>query len=501
MKTMKKTAKTDFQVFTEALEDADRSKLGKYILDLQQHIALAQTQKQIMLGDFYNAIMFYVNSGMSLDDALERLEPQKLGGFYAHPPIRWYPLDYAAKIYPLSMKQGQMSVFRLSIYLKQDVIPELLQIALTFTIKRFPSFATTLKRGFFWHYLDSTKRRFSVEPEQDLPCKPLCISTSGSQSFRVLYYENRISIEFFHVLTDGTGGLVFLKTLAAEYLRLLGYSIPPVGGVWDVDGIPSADEISNDFLKVDMCKENSGFIGGLAIQMSGRLSHIKPCRILHLEIAADELKAVAKSKSVTITAFMLALMFMASKFATEEMKGNVQIQVPVNMRKFYDSHTIRNFSLYCSVCLPLSEICDIGRILPQITRQLQEKASQSAMGEMMSTTVKLVRSLKFVPLCIKNPVAKIAYGFLGDRIFTNTLSNLGVINVPEEMSPHIEKFDFVIGAGSTNRAACAIGTFGNTTVFSILKLTADPSFEEKICQLLSDYGIRPRVSGSAVYES
>lgn len=90
-----------------------------------------------------------------------------------------------------------MSVFRLSVYLKQSVVPELLQMALSFTIKRFPSFTTTLKRAFFWHYLDTTKRRFSVEQESGIPCQALKVALSGSQSFRVLYYNNRISVEFF----------------------------------------------------------------------------------------------------------------------------------------------------------------------------------------------------------------------------------------------------------------------------------------------------------------
>ena len=87
--------------------------------------------------------------------------------------LRWFPLDSAAKIYPLSMTHGRMAVFRLSAYLKEEVIPELLQMALTFTIKRFPSFATTIKKGFFWHYLDTSKRRYSLEAETSVPCRPL----------------------------------------------------------------------------------------------------------------------------------------------------------------------------------------------------------------------------------------------------------------------------------------------------------------------------------------
>src|SRR5690606_26561340 len=106
-----------------------------------------------MMQDFANALKYYATSGLSADEALKRLDPTNLGGFYSRPSNTWYPLDNAAKIYPFSMRHDYMSVFRLSAYLKEDVVPEILQMALTFTIKRFPSFATTVKKGFFWHYL------------------------------------------------------------------------------------------------------------------------------------------------------------------------------------------------------------------------------------------------------------------------------------------------------------------------------------------------------------
>ena len=38
--------------------------------------------------------------------------------------------------------------------------------------------------------------------------------------FRVTYYKCRINLEVFHVLTDGMGGLNFLKELTYQYLRL-----------------------------------------------------------------------------------------------------------------------------------------------------------------------------------------------------------------------------------------------------------------------------------------
>ena len=487
--------------YYESLSESDQLLLNDFFSGFHQHIALTPKHEKQMRDDFETAFLYYSRAGVDLGTATERLAVSKLGGFYARPPVLWYPLDDAAKIYPLAMKKNQMAVFRLSAYLKEDVVPELLQISLTFTIKRFPSFATTVKKGFFWHYIDTAKRRFTVEPESDIPCRPINVSASGSQSFRVLYYKSRISVEYFHILTDGTGGMVFLKTLVAEYLRLLGVAVPCTDGVFDIDETPSSLETSNDFPKAEPSEKSSGFMGKRAVQMTGRLSCVKPYQILHFELDSTSLKEVARRKGASVTAYILMLMFLAQKYSTDDPEGNIQIQVPVNMRKFYESKTVRNFALYCSIKIPLSEITGMDAILPEITRQLSEKASRQAMNEMMNATVGLVRTLRYVPLFIKRPVAGLVYGFLGDKIFSNTLSNLGVVAVPAEMGAFIEKFDFVLGTAVTNRASCSMITFENAAVLSIAKYTADPSFEEKLYSLLKADGLEPNVEGSEIYEN
>ena len=70
----------------------------------------------------------------------------------------------------MSMGLKRMMVFRLSCYLKKPVEPAIMQMALSYTIRRFPYFATTVKCGFFWHYIDSAMRRFAVRQESKLPC-------------------------------------------------------------------------------------------------------------------------------------------------------------------------------------------------------------------------------------------------------------------------------------------------------------------------------------------
>ncbi len=497
---MKKTASDPYAEFRKALTAEENGQLDEYLRELRTHIQLNRKETARMLRDFIDALMYYRTSGASLAQALSLLDTSRLGGFYSRPPIVWYPLDDAAKIYPLSMSSGQMAVFRLSVYLKEPVVPQLLQIALAFTIKRFPGFATTVKKGFFWHYLDATKRRYVVHEDRDVPCRPINVAQSRSQSFRVLYFGNRVSVEYFHILTDGTGGTCFIKALVCEYLRLTGVKIPKSDLVYDIESLPTVEETQNAFPTVEKEGKTSGFLNKIAVQLSGKMSRAKPYRILHFNMNSDELRNVAKKRGATVTAYLLAQMFLAGKFATDETEGSQCVSVPVNMRKYYPINTLRNFSMYCSIRLNISEITSFDDILPKLSDQLHEKASREAMSEMMRSTHELVSMVRYVPLTLKQPVARMVYGYLGEQCVTNTLSNLGIIKAPPEMEEHIDHMDFVLGTTSINRASCALVTFKNTATLTVSQYTYDPTFEDKLYELLCLDSLNPRVEGSEPYE-
>ncbi|MDY3244128.1 MAG: hypothetical protein SOX38_09375 [Candidatus Limiplasma sp.] len=506
-KQAEKTARTPhlrerelFELWINGFEKEHQTLLREYFDGLNAHLSLARDEMIQFRRDFAAAIDLLLRLGCPLEEALNRLSPERLGGFYAWPATLWFRLDDAAKIYPLSMKHGQMSVFRLAAVMKEPVKPELLQIALHFTIQRFPGFATTVRKGFFWHYLDQTKRRYCIQPETDIPVRPLKIAASGSQSFRVLYYENRISVEFFHILTDATGGMCFLKTLLAEYLRLLGVGCPCGDGILDVSKPPLAGENENAFPAADRRGKGSGLTDRASLQLSGKLAPVRPCRILHFEMDAEKLREAAKSRNATVTAYLLGLLFLAGRRATEAMGGSFNIQVPVNMRKFYPSPTLRNFSMYCGIRLNLEQVTTLDDILPEIQRQLTEKTSREAMTEMIHSSTRLVNSVRFVPLFIKAPIARLIYGFLGDKIFSNTLSNLGVVHLPPEMESRVDHLEFLLGTLVSNRAGCALVTCGGKAVLTIAKQTADPSLEEALCRLLDEDAVQYAVKGSVLYE-
>lgn len=489
-----------FEIFLNILSDKDKELIQKYFKEFDSLCSLSKSDKNMMKKTFEEAIMLYYNNELEIEKILDLLALKNLGGFYSRPAQSWFRLDDAAKIYPVSMRHGEMSVFRLAITLKKEVIPELLQMALTFTIKRFPAFATTLKKGFFWHYLDSTKRCFVIQKEEDIPCQSLKVSESGSQSFRVLYFTNRVSVEFFHVLTDGSGALEFVKALINEYLRLTGVIINDQSNILDINENPNMEEYENEFQRVEKIPDSSGLINKIATQMTGELSRITPCRILHFKMNPIKLKEVARSYNLTISAYILSIMFIACKNASETYEGDFAIQVPVNMRKFYKTKTLRNFSMYCGIRLPINQINDIYSIKDEVVEQLKNKSTKEEMHKMAYSTKKLIKSIGFIPLIIKQPIAKFISGIVGEYAFTSTLSNLGVIELPNEFKEYIQDMEFTLNTSTINRASCGLITYNDVTTLSITKKTKDPSFENKLYELLTKDGIELIVEGSEIYE-
>ena len=139
----------------------------------------------------------------------------------------WLPLDNAAKIYPTASSKLSPAVFRLSARLRAPVRLSALQQAADALVRRCPYFQVYLRRGLFWYYL---QRHPDTPRVQLLDCSPLQAMPDHGRTghlLRIRARERTIAVEFSHILTDGAGGLRFLCSLLAEYLRLCG---TPVAG-------------------------------------------------------------------------------------------------------------------------------------------------------------------------------------------------------------------------------------------------------------------------------
>jgi len=494
-----KKNKVKYSSFVQSLSDENKVRINTFFNELDNRLFLLGRDRRQIKRDFERAFTEYDFLGFSFERSMELLDLSNLGGFYSRNSDFWLPLDDVGKSYTQFLDKTNMAVFREAFYLKDRIHPEILQIALNFTIKRFPYFAMSIKKGLFWHYLDSTKRRFGIEKEGPLPVQRIPISVSGAKAFRVLYFENRISVEFFHCITDGTGAKEFLKTLTQTYLRLMGKTLKDSDLVMNQNSFVKEDEFVNEYRNVKKVKNLGGYVNKKALQIDGPLSTQKPCRVVHFRISTESLKNVSHKYEVGLTAYLATLMYFASKSAIDSTTGDISITIPVNMRKCLTSKTLRNFSLYTTLRRPVCGFNDFKEVAVDWEKVLKNKVNKEAMLEMAGSTAGIIDGMRYMPLPIKSFGSKALFKLFGDNIFTVALSNLGVCELPEDMAKEIVAMDFVLGTSCINRAQLAVATVNDVTTLTISKYTKDPSFEERMYAILKEEGLEIIVEGSGVY--
>ena len=486
------------KAFLEKYHGKDKERLKSFFNNLENKIKIKKKDKEKIIEDFENYINYYSNS-KSINSILKLLDLTNFEKAYTK-NTEWFPLDNSSKIYPFSMHEDWMSVYRLSYYMHDEVVKEVLQLALTFTIIRFPLFRTSIHKGFFWNYLDSIAKHFDVFEEESIPCSKISIDKFNTQAFRVSFYGNRISCEFFHVLADADGGMVFLTTLVNEYIRLLGQNYSFNKYAINIREEINQEEIEDSFLSHNKIIKGGSLVLDKALEIDGKLSVIKPCQVIQFDLDYEKVHRLSKQYDVTINELFLAFLFQVISYSTSR-EGKIQIQVPINLRKFFSSKTFRNYSLYTTICIEKNEITSFDKTLEFVKMQSREKISKYEMEKNIYNVIHLIKMIRFIPLFIKGPIANLIYRYFGDKSSTTVLSNLGKIDIPQEMKKKVFKADFVLGTNLTNKLLFSIVTINNILELSISKFTTNKSVENNLYNLFKEYDLIINVHGSSEYEN
>lgn len=419
-------------------------------------------------------------------------------------PQLWLPLDNAAKIYPPAQTEGWNALFRVSVTLDEPVDRQILKRALLRTTARFPNFGMRLRRGFFWYYLDKLSGAPEIKDDVQNPCARMNFRENGGFAFRVRVYGRRIAVEIFHVITDGGGGLSFLKTLTAEYISLkYGVEVPRGGDILDCSVQASEEELADGFL---------AHAGPKAVpEPSCRAYHLNgtPSRdFLHVTagiLDADEIAQRAKEHNVTVTEYLSTVLLFAAmdwKNAKNEFfqrRRPVKLTIPVNLRKLFNCRTLRNFANYANVGLDtrLGEY-SFDEAVQIVHHQLKLGTDPHRLAAKVASNVGIEKNvfMRLVPRVIKNPIMSIAYRVEGDRKSTTCLSNLGLVQLPEPMREHVERFDFMLGSLIENPVACAAVGYDGKLVVNFTRTIEESFLERAFFTRLVKMGIHVKVESN-----
>ena len=196
----------------------------------------------------------------------------------------------------------------------------------------------------------------------------------------------------------------------------------------------------------------------------------------------ERLKAVCRDFDCTVTDLLTGMMLHSLqkiyRADSDRRKLSVlKVCVPVNLRPLYGSRSVRNFSSYVNLGLDVrSGYLQLSDLVRLVKMQKRTMLRPENLESKIAANVELEENfaVRCLPLVVKKPIIDYVNRHHGDIYFTQTLSNLGAVRLPEPMQPYVKAFDFVLGRQrrSGGAVACA-GYDGNLYLHFTRNITGD----------------------------
>ncbi len=414
--------------------------------------------------------------------------------------VKWKKLDNASKIFPATCNNRDTKVFRLSCQLYENVDPEVLQEALELTIFNFPLYRSVLRRGVFWYYFESSDIRPIVEMENQPVCATIYFKDRLNLLFRVIYYNNRLSLEVFHALTDGTGVIWFMESLIYFYITTkykdINSEIPKINYKASIsqkmdDSFEKIFNKAKRYDKSSMIKYKNAYIVSGTRLPENRMSLIEG------SMSAKEVLDLAHKYNTTMTIFISSLLLYSiyKNMTSQSTNKPVVLSVPINLRQYFESYTARNFFSTMEIGYNFSKQSpELIDIIEYMSSSFKKGLSMDALEYHLYKLMALEKNpiARVVPLSIKDYALKIA-SYYNDKGITSTISNIGRINMPPEFQPYIQQFSICV---SSRRPQITMCSYGDRLVISFTSPFEETDIRRTFFQFLSNNGVSVEISSN-----
>ena len=395
-----------------------------------------------------------------------------------------YAIDNASILFLSLIRKDHTNTFRFTMTLTEEVCPDTLQMAVDRVYRRFPTVIAGFRPGFFHYFQVPAKTPPQVQPD------PGCLLTMSKEelrecAYRVYYDGKKIAMEAFHALTDGYGAIASFTTLVAEYLRLkYGVPIPVSNTLVDVEQSPMLSELEDSFLNYEQ-GDPMHLPSRYSYQLPGGNAARDTVRTSAYTIPTHVLLDAAHRHGVSITTLLSSVMA-SSVMEVQQKHGSgqirpVRIMVPVDLRRMFPSRTLRNFVLYA---LPTMEPQDFRKPLSELVRsfakQIHSQIGQDQMASIMAYNVRMQRSWLFrgIPLALKRTLMRVIYRFFGESNSSVTVTNLGNVNLPEEMCGFVENIDVTLTPRIRSPYGCAVLSYNGLLHINISRFPQETELED-----------------------
>lgn len=365
---------------------------------------------------------------------------------------KWYKLDNVGKFYSSIADKEYQQVFRYSITLKDNIDQNILQQALENTIEVFETFNVNLKKGLFWYYLEETNKKYHVTIEN----LPICFKIYNSSSdflYRVSFYNRRINFEISHILSDGRGSIEFFKTLVNNYLKLK-YKIK-IDPTTNTSYIEKAEDSFDKYYKKTKVTSRRVF----NIYLYKGKKSLNKTRYLEAHLPLKAILNLAHQKNATLTSLLVSILIYSMKdvMSERELKKNIKIDIPVDLRQYFKSFSSKNYFGLTSVTYKFNSRNDsLDNIIKSVNKELKENLTPEKLIERVNQMVAFEKNIfcRITPIFIKNIALKII-NYFSNRMSTSCVSNIGKIEFSQIAQEYIENVNILTSTPGFQLTICS----------------------------------------------
>ncbi|MCQ2409068.1 MAG: hypothetical protein MJ068_00830 [Clostridia bacterium] len=402
-------------------------------------------------------------------------------------------MDFASRFYPIYATRKAQSLFCIGAEMSDEVDPVILCDAVNETVKQFPSFKVSLKKGFAWYYFLENRNRAEVYEHDNTYLHPIRKKDCNGFMFKFSYEGKYIEMMIFHGLTDGTGAYVFFQAVLKKYRELQGINF--AGKKFPFDGVIDFSNTEDGILKYAKPVRIKDIHLKSVAGAKPNLLKGTPIKGDHETIIcranANEIMALAKAEKVSFTAYIAGVLCYTCEKVSKS-KNPVAMMIPINLRNFFPTNTSRNFVTFIRIVIKPGMFSTLEEYVREAQRQIKEKATKEQLEPMLSTTFKGQNNflVKIVPVTLKKILFKIGRVFMKSRQ-TMIYSNLGILDLPDGMN--VDKFRFLMNASKNNTHNMGSITKDGFAEFSFVKSVKEMTLINTFIETLRAHKIDVRI--------
>jgi len=247
----------------------------------------------------------------------------------------------------------------------------------------------------------------------------------------------------------------------------------------------------------DKSKSMSNLKNPVAYQIKGAKKTEWRLNIIEGSVSTKAILDKAREYETTATVFITSLLILAiyGEMSVNDRKKPVIINIPVNLRNYFDSKSTRNFFSLVDIKYDFKNNKDTLEDIIKLSKErLNEYLNEDFLQARLNKFLSFERNylIRLVPLAIKNLYMSFAYS-LSAREVTATVSNVGRVVMPDEAKPYIKLFD---AFNSTEKPRICICSYEENMNISFTSPFVSTDIQRSFFRQLTGMGIAVEITAN-----